>query len=80
MNSSKPDSNHQAVRFDSEKLIKVYVSAYNREDLQSFKFKTNIVCGTQKRLQYKIGKISIQDLKEQFESRSEEVFIAVFTE
>ena len=79
-NFTESESTNDAISFNDEKLIKVYISAYDREDLQAFKFKTDIVCGTQKRLQYKIGKISIQDLKEQFESRSEEVFIAVFTE
>jgi len=72
-------ANH-TIKFDDEKLIKVYISSYDRKDLQAFKFKTEIVCGTQKRLQYKIGKISIQNLKEQFESKSQEVFIAVFPE
>ena len=79
-NFTESESTNDAISFNDEKLIKVYISAYDREDLQLFKFRTDIVCGTQKQLQYKIGKISIQDLKEQFESRSEEVFIAVFTE
>ncbi|SDG99273.1 homoserine dehydrogenase [Psychroflexus sediminis] len=64
--------------FDSEKLIKIYISSYDREDLEPFCFKEAILCGTQKQLQYKIGKISVEHLKEQVERSNAEVFIAVF--
>lgn len=64
--------------FDSEKLVKVYISSYAREDLEPFQFKTEILKGTQQQLQYKIGKISVEDLKEQVGQSFAEVFIAVF--
>lgn len=67
-----------ASEFNPEQLIKVYISSYNREDLKAFEFKTEILNGTQKQLQYKIGKLSVKDLKQQAEAQSAEVFIAVF--
>ncbi|MBZ9778570.1 homoserine dehydrogenase [Psychroflexus sp. CAK8W] len=64
--------------FNPAQQIKVYISSYDKEDLVPFKFKTEILCGTRKHLQYKIGKLSIKDLKEQFEAQSAKVFVAVF--
>ena len=66
------------VEFNSEKLVKVYLSSYHREDLQPIKFKTEILCGTQKNLQYKIGKISLKSLQQQVAELSSDLFIAVF--
>ncbi|WP_019037251.1 homoserine dehydrogenase [Psychroflexus tropicus] len=77
-NTIEPTSANHDIRFDDEKLIKVYISAYDRADLQPFKFKTDLVCGTQKQLQYKIGNISIKNLKQQLMHSNSKVFIAVF--
>ncbi|MBZ9652788.1 homoserine dehydrogenase [Psychroflexus montanilacus] len=76
---SKANQKH-AIKFDSERLIKVYISSYDREDLQPFQFNTEILCGTQKHLQYKIGTLSIKSLKEQVKDLRSEVFIAVFAD
>jgi homoserine dehydrogenase len=63
---------------NGEKLIRVYISSYHREDLQPIKFKTKILCGTQKNLQYKIGKISLKSLQQYAAELSSELFMAVF--
>jgi homoserine dehydrogenase len=68
----------QSAELNNEKLIKVYMSSYHREDLKPIKFKTEILCGTQKHLKYKIGKISVKSLQEQVAELSSESFIAVF--
>lgn len=68
---------HSAV-IASSKLIKVYISSYDKAELKSFQLKTEIHEGTQKELQYKIGKISVEELKSQVEQSKAEVFIAVF--
>ncbi|NEV92937.1 homoserine dehydrogenase [Psychroflexus sp. YR1-1] len=74
----EPESQTPEVVFDPEKLIKVYISSYAREDLEPFRFKERILCGTQKQLQYKIGKLTLDHLKEQVKHSNAEVFIAVF--
>jgi homoserine dehydrogenase len=68
----------QSTEFNEEKLIKVYISSYDRKDLKPIKFETEILCGTQKHLQYKIGKISVKSLKQQTADLSSELFVAVF--
>jgi homoserine dehydrogenase len=54
------------------------MSSYDRKDLKPIKFETEILCGTQKHLQYKIGKISVKSLKQLTADLSKELFIAVF--
>jgi len=71
-------ASQKPAEFNSEKLIKVYLSSYHHEDLQSIKFKTEILCGTQKNLQYKIGEISVKSIQQQAAVISTELFIAVF--
>jgi homoserine dehydrogenase len=71
-------ASQKAAEFNSEKLIKVYISSYHREDLKPIKFKTEVLCGSQKNLQYKIGKISVKSLKQLTADLSKELFIAVF--
>lgn len=78
LNPYDPDSQNHLSKFDTEKLIKVYISSKDRNDLKPFQFKTDILKGAQKQLQYKIGKISVGDLKEQVKQSNSEVFIAVF--
>ncbi|GAA0753256.1 homoserine dehydrogenase [Psychroflexus lacisalsi] len=73
---SKAEANSS--KFNPDQLIKVYISSYDKKDLTPFKFKNEIVCGTRKQLEYKIGKLSIKDLKHQFEAQSAKVFVAVF--
>lgn len=73
-------SKNVSSELDTSQLLKVYVSSYDREDLTPIKFKTEILNGSQKHLQYKIGKIAINRLKEQVEQLSPKVFIAVFSE
>lgn len=73
---SKAEAN--ASEFNPDQLIKVYISSYDKEDLALLKFKTEILCGTRKHLQYKIGKLSVRDLKRQAGAQSANVFIAVF--
>jgi homoserine dehydrogenase len=71
-------ASQKPAEFNSEKLIKVYLSLDHCEDLQSIKFKTEILCGTQKNLQYKIGEISVKSIQQQAAVISTELFIAVF--
>ncbi|MFO7744871.1 MAG: homoserine dehydrogenase [Psychroflexus sp.] len=75
---SYPKADNMSSEFNPEKLIKIYISSYEREDLKPIKFKTEILKGTQKHLHYKIGKISIGDLKHQSENLKSDAFIAVF--
>lgn len=79
-NSTEIANQNYPIIFDSERLIKVYISSYDREDLQPFQFNTEILCGTQKHLQYKIGNITIKSLKEQLKHSNSEVFVAVFAD
>ncbi len=65
---------------DPETLIKVYISSYTQEDLDGFHLTTEILEGIQEQLQYKIGKISLEDLKTQVKQSNADVFIAVFPE
>lgn len=73
-----PKANLNSSEFDPETLIKVYISSYSKKDLLPFEFKVEILEGIQNQLQYKIGKISVEDLKQQVQQSNAEVFIAVF--
>ncbi len=66
--------------FNGDKRIKVYISSYIEEDLIPFEFDTEVLHGTQRKLHYRIGKLSLQSLKAQLELSSKEVFISVFPE
>lgn len=73
-----PKANLNSSEFDPETLIKVYISSYSKKDLLPFELKVEILEGIQNQLQYKIGKISVEDLKQQVQQSNAEVFIAVF--
>jgi len=65
---------------DTSSRIKVYISSYNKADLESFEFDTDLLEGNQNQLLYKIGKLSITDLKAQAEDTTSDVFIALFSD
>lgn len=68
------------ITLDTSSRIKVYISSYNKADLESFEFDTDILEGNQNQLLYKIGKLSITDLKAQAENTTSDVFIALFSD